>query len=93
VEEGVIHSCVPNLTATVARTTSYAITNAALPYLLAVGEHGLLGSYKVMPSLLAGINLYQGELVHPDVAAAMGRAMDSDLLAKYMTGNNTGQGK
>jgi len=92
VEEGVIHSCVPNLTATVARTTSYAITNAALPYLLALGEHGLLGSYKVMPSLLAGINLYQGELVHPDVAAAMGRDMDSDLLAKYMTGNNTGQG-
>jgi alanine dehydrogenase len=92
VEEGVIHSCVPNLTATVARTTSYAITNAALPYLLALGEHGLLGSYKVMPSLLAGINLYQGELVHPDIAAAMGRDMDSDLLAKYMTGNNTGQG-
>jgi hypothetical protein len=34
VEHGVIHFCVPNITATVARTTSYAITNAILPYLL-----------------------------------------------------------
>jgi len=92
VEEGVIHSCVPNLTATVARTTSYAITNAALPYLLAMGEHGLLGSYKVMPSLLAGINVYQGELVHAGIAAALGRELDSNLLADHLARNAAGQG-
>jgi alanine dehydrogenase len=91
VEEGVIHSCVPNITATVARTTSYAITNAALPYLLALGEYGLLGSYKVMPALIAGINLYQGELVHAGVAAALGRDLDTDLLARYTAGNNAEQ--
>jgi len=91
VEEGVIHSCVPNLTATVARTTSYAITNAALPYLMAMGEHGLLGSYKIMPSLLAGINVYQGELVHEGVATALGRDLDSDLLANHIARNNAGQ--
>jgi len=91
VEEGVIHSCVPNLTATVARTTSYAITNAALPYLMAMGEHGLLGSYKIMPSLLAGINVYQGELVHEGVATALGRDLDTDLLANHIARNNAGQ--
>ena len=36
--DGVLHHCVPNITAAYGRTTSYAITNAALPYLLAVGE-------------------------------------------------------
>jgi alanine dehydrogenase len=91
IEEGVIHSCVPNLTATVARTTSYAITNAALPYLLAVGEYGLLGSYKVMPALIQGINLYQGELVHAGVAAALGRDLDSDLLTKFSAGEDAGE--
>lgn len=90
VEEGVIHSCVPNLTATVARTTSYAVTNAALPYLLAVGEHGLLGSHKLLPSLLAGINVYQGELVHAGVAAALGRDLDTDLLARFADRDETG---
>jgi alanine dehydrogenase len=92
VEEGVIHSCVPNLTATVARTTSYAIANAALPYLLSMGEHGLLGSYKVMPSLLAGINVYQGELVHAGIAAALGRELDSNLLADHIARRNGEQG-
>jgi alanine dehydrogenase len=85
-EEGVIHSCIPNLTAMVARTTSYAITNAALPYLLAVAEHGLLGSYRVIPSLIQGINLYQGALAHAGIAAAMGRELDTDLLSRLSAG-------
>jgi alanine dehydrogenase len=93
VDEGVIHSCVPNLTATVARTTSYAITNAVLPYLSAVGEFGLLGSYKIMPSLLAGINVYQGELVHEGIAAALGRELDSNLLAEHIAKNKAEQGR
>lgn len=41
VAEGVIHCCIPNVTSAYARTTSYALTNAALPYLLAVGERGV----------------------------------------------------
>jgi len=79
VEEGIIHFCVPNFTAAVARTTSYAITNAALPYLLAIGEHGLLGKHHHMLALSQGMNLYQGKLANEAVAVALGRNLEVDL--------------
>jgi alanine dehydrogenase len=72
VNDGVIHFCVPNITAAVARTTSYALTNAVLPYLTAVGEHGLLGAIQKEPALANGINLYQGTLVQPGQFARQG---------------------
>jgi alanine dehydrogenase len=71
--EGVIHHCVPNLTAACARTTSYAITNAALPFLLAAGNYGLPAAWQHEPALLSGVNLYRGRLAHAAVAAALGR--------------------
>lgn len=79
VEEGVIHFCVPNVTASVARTTSYAITNAALPYLLAIGRHGLLGQHRHMIALSQGMNLYKGKLSNIVVAGALGREIEIDL--------------
>jgi len=79
VEEGVIHHCVPNMTATVARTASYALTNAALPYLLAVGAEGLPDAFKHQPALRQGVNLLQGKLVHPEVAAALRREVEAEL--------------
>lgn len=72
IAEGVIHHCVPNVTAACARTTSYAITNAALPYLLAVGQYGLPAALEQEPALASGINLYQGQLAHPAIAEALG---------------------
>lgn len=77
VAEGVIHHCVPNITSTVARTASYAISNAALPYLLAMGTHGLLGAIKRQPGLSEGVNLYQGLLVNQNIADALGRSVDA----------------
>ena len=71
--EGVVHYCVPNMTSVVARTTSYAITNAALPYLRAIGEHGIIEAVRRESALARGVNLYQGSLTHPGVAAALGR--------------------
>ncbi|HSG16145.1 MAG TPA: alanine dehydrogenase [Anaerolineae bacterium] len=78
-EEGVIHFCVPNMTAAVARTTSYAITNAALPYLLAIGQYGLLSQHRHMAALSLGMNLYKGKLSNAAVASALGRDMEIDL--------------
>ena len=71
-EEGVLHHCVPNVTALVGRTASYAITNAALPYLLAVAEHGLPGAFVHSPALARGVNLFQGHVVQAAIAAALG---------------------
>ncbi|MCP5095883.1 MAG: alanine dehydrogenase [Chloroflexi bacterium] len=79
VAEGVIHHCVPNITAAFARTTSYAITNAALPYLLAIGEYGILGATKQEPALIPGINIYQGKLSQANIAAALGKELKVQL--------------
>lgn len=76
VAEGIIHHCVPNIGATVARTASHALTNAALPYLLALGDYGLPGVFRQEKALAKGVNLYRGQLVHPAVAAALGRQVD-----------------
>jgi alanine dehydrogenase len=79
VQEGIIHHCVPNITATVARTASYALTNAALPYVLAVGAYGWPELLALEPALQRGINLYQGKLAQPDIAAALGRQIEIEL--------------
>ncbi len=77
--EGVVHYCAPNMTSVVARTTTYAVTNAALPYLRALGEYGLIGAVHREPALVRGINLYQGRLADPAVAAALGRDVTAQL--------------
>ena len=79
VQEGIIHHCVPNITATVARTASYALTNAALPYLTAVGVYGLPDVLAHAPVLRRGVDLYQGKLAQPDIATALGRQVEIEL--------------
>ena len=81
IAEGIIHHCVPNITASYGRTTSYAITNAALPYLLAVGEHGFPAAMHQEPALASGVNLYRGQLAHPAIAAALGREVAVKITA------------
>jgi alanine dehydrogenase len=79
IEEGVIHFCVPNVPARVARTASYALTNSILPYLLAIGEHGIEGAIRRDPALARGINVYRGRLAHRTVAAALGLEAEVEL--------------
>jgi alanine dehydrogenase len=77
VADEVIHYCVPNTPAAVARTTSYGLTNALQPYLEALGKTGIIGLIEQMPGFAAGINLYQGNLVQPEIANALGREVTS----------------
>jgi len=79
VAEEVIHYCVPNTPSAVARTTSYGLTNALLPFLIALGESGMLGILKHEPGFANGINLYQGNLAHPEIAAALGREVTANI--------------
>ncbi|MGB8643654.1 MAG: alanine dehydrogenase [Anaerolineae bacterium] len=62
VEDGVIHYCVPNVPARVARTASHALTNAALPYLLDIGAHGVAAAMEANPALKRGLQVYQGKI-------------------------------
>ena len=75
IEEGVIHYCVPNMTSGVARTASYALTNSLLPYLLALAAAGVESLRSRRSVLARGVNLYQGEVVHDDLAALRPRQL------------------
>jgi len=62
VDEDVIHYTVPNVPARVPRTASHALTNAALPYLLAIGEQGLETALERQPALRRGVVVWRGEV-------------------------------
>jgi alanine dehydrogenase len=79
VVDGVIHFCVPNLTAAVARTTSYGLTNSLLPFLLALGEHDVPGLLERLPYVASGINFYEGRLASREVGQALGRDVETLL--------------
>lgn len=79
VVEDVIHFCVPNVTAVVARTTSYGLTNALMPYVRAVADYGIVGVLDECPSLIPGITLYQGKLANAEIASALGLEVEIAL--------------
>ena len=62
VEEGVIHYCVPNITARVARTASHALTNASLPYLLEIGARGVESALDSDAALRRGVQVHSGKM-------------------------------
>jgi alanine dehydrogenase len=62
VEEGVIHFCVPNVPTFVARTATYALTNALLPYLQMVAEKGVEETLRVCQDLQRGVRTFNGFL-------------------------------
>ncbi|MCC7491527.1 MAG: alanine dehydrogenase [Fimbriimonadaceae bacterium] len=71
-EHGVIHYAVPNMPALVPRTSTFALTNATLPYVLAIAEHGLAGAAARWPELLAGLSTAHGRLTCQPVAEQYG---------------------
>lgn len=72
---GVVHYCVPNLTANIARTASRALATAALPYLTNLAQDGLDDALRRDPGLADGVYLYRGKLVHEGVGRALGIAV------------------
>ena len=68
----VIHYCVPNLTANLARTASRALANAVLPTLRDILRKGLEGALREDPGLAAGLYLYRGRMVNEKVGAILG---------------------
>jgi alanine dehydrogenase len=68
----VVHYCVPNMTANVARTASRSLANGALPYLMALADKGLDAALRDDPGLADGVYLYRGQMVNASVAEALG---------------------
>ena len=67
-----MHYCVTNMPAAVARTSTVALNNATLPFVLALAEHGWRRALADDPHLAQGLNICQGRVVYPAVAEALG---------------------
>ncbi len=66
----VVHYCVANMPGAVARTSTFALNNATLPFIVALAEQGPVKAMGQNPHLRAGLNVYQGELTYKAVADA-----------------------
>ncbi len=64
VEEGMIHYCVPNVPAMVARTATYAFVNAAIPFISEIAAVGIDQAMQNNAAIELGVNTYKGELMH-----------------------------
>jgi len=71
-EEDVLHYCVANMPGAYARTSTQALTNATMPYVMKLANLGLHRAVTTDPSLAEGINTLDGVLVQPAVADAHG---------------------
>jgi alanine dehydrogenase len=69
--DGVLHYAVPNMPAAVSRTSTLALTSVTLPYGLLLAERGFEGAAAARPELRPGLNVADGAIVHPAVAAAL----------------------
>ena len=66
--EGVLHYCVANMPGAVPRTSTFALTNATLPYALKLANKGFLGAISSDPGLKEGVNTYAGHCTYEAVA-------------------------
>jgi alanine dehydrogenase len=71
VAHGVVHYCVTNMPGAVARTSTFALNNATLPYVVKLAELGIAAATAGDSNLAAGVNIRAGRVVHAAVAAAL----------------------
>jgi alanine dehydrogenase len=76
---GVLHYAVGNIPGAVPNTSTYALTNATLPYLVELATNGLEDAVRADAALAGGVNTHAGGITHPAVAEALGRPLASFL--------------
>jgi alanine dehydrogenase len=74
VVDGVVHYCVANMPGAVPRTSTYALNNATLPFVLALADKGWRRALAEDEHLRNGLNVARGKLAHRAVAEALGLA-------------------
>ncbi|MBL7222267.1 MAG: alanine dehydrogenase [Candidatus Brocadiae bacterium] len=72
IKHGVVHYGVTNMPGAVGRTSTYALTNATLPYLLEIADKGFERAAADNPAIRAGLNLVGGQVTNHAVAATFG---------------------
>ena len=71
-EEGVVHYCVTNIPGAVPITSTYGLTNATLPYILEIADHGSQEAMRRNPALARGLNLMDGQVTYQALADTFG---------------------
>lgn len=79
--DGIVHYCVANMPGAVARTSTIALTNATMPYMLALADKGWRDACRDDEHLLAGLNVHAGALTYYAVGEALGIDVISAKLA------------
>jgi alanine dehydrogenase len=72
--DDVLHYCVANMPGAVPRTSTFALTNATLPYALKLASEGFINAIASDAGLKAGVNTYQGQVTYEAVANSQGLA-------------------
>jgi alanine dehydrogenase len=70
--DGIVHYCVANMPGALARTSTFALTNATFPYALELADKGYQKALKENPSLMLGLNVCKGHVTYQAVAEALG---------------------
>jgi alanine dehydrogenase len=70
--DGITHYCVTNMPGAVPITSTYALTNATLPYVIELADGGVEQALERSPGLRMGLNVRNGKVTHPAVADALG---------------------
>ncbi|WP_368186462.1 alanine dehydrogenase [Aestuariibius sp. HNIBRBA575] len=74
--DGIMHYCVANMPGAVARTSTIALGNATLPFMLALADKGWKQACQDDPHLMNGLNVHAGQLTY----AAVGEALGMDFI-------------
>jgi alanine dehydrogenase len=69
--DDVVHYCVTNMPGAVPRTSTYALNNATLPFVIALANKGWKRALAEDEHLRNGLNVARGKITHPEVAAAL----------------------
>ncbi len=69
--DGVVHYCVANMPGAVSRTSTFALCNATLPYVVALADAGVKEALAQDAGLAAGLNLHAGKVTYRPVATAL----------------------
>jgi alanine dehydrogenase len=70
--DGIIHYCVANMPGAVPITSTNALTNATLPYAIAIADYGIAEAIRRDPGLRPGVNVAAGKVTHAAVAEGVG---------------------
>jgi alanine dehydrogenase len=72
VVDGIVHYCVANMPGAVPRTSTFALNNATLPFIITLAEKGAKQAMLDNPHLLEGLNVHRGMVTYDDVARDLG---------------------